>query len=79
MRKSTKALALLLALSMVTPVVAMAEEAPKKDTIVIAQSADPVSLDPYGTTDTPAIRVANCIFDTLVTLDDEGNIAPRLA
>lgn len=78
MKKFTKALALLLAVTMATSVVAVAEE-PKKDTLVIAQSADPVSLDPYGTTDTPAIRVANCIFDTLVTLDDEGNIAPRLA
>lgn len=79
MRKIKAALALLLAVSMATSVAAVAEEAPKKDTLVIAQSADPVSLDPYGTTDTPAIRVANCIFDTLVTLDDEGNIAPRLA
>ena len=28
-----------------------------KDTLTIAQGADPVSLDPYGTTDTPACRV----------------------
>lgn len=50
-----------------------------KDTLTIAQGADPVSLDPYGTTDTPAIRVASCIFETLVTRDDNGDIAPGLA
>lgn len=50
-----------------------------KDTLIIAQGADPTSLDPYGTTDTPAIRVAECIFETLVTLDDDGNVAPCLA
>ena len=50
-----------------------------KDTLVIAQGADPKSLDPYGTTDTPAIRVANCIYESLVTLDDDGNIQPCLA
>lgn len=54
-------------------------KAETKDTLTIAQSADPVSLDPYGTTDTPAIRVASCMFETLVRLDDEGNIAPALA
>lgn len=50
-----------------------------KDTLVIAQGADAKSLDPYGTTDAPAGRVANVIFDTLLTRDDEGNIAPALA
>lgn len=50
-----------------------------KDTIVIAQGADAKSLDPYGTTDSPAGKVMSCIFDTLVTRDDEGNIAPGLA
>ncbi|MDF2892087.1 MAG: extracellular solute-binding protein family 5 [Clostridia bacterium] len=50
-----------------------------KDTIVIAQGADAKSLDPYGTTDSPAGRVMSSIFDTLVTRDDEGNVAPCLA
>lgn len=50
-----------------------------KDTIVIAQGADAKSLDPYGTTDSPAGRVMSAIFDTLVTRDDEGNVAPGLA
>lgn len=50
-----------------------------KDTIVIAQGADAKSLDPYGTTDSPAGRVANVIFDTLLTRDNDGNIAPGLA
>jgi peptide/nickel transport system substrate-binding protein len=50
-----------------------------KDTIVIAQGADAKSLDPYGTTDSPAGRVMSCIFDTLVTRDDKGDVAPALA
>lgn len=50
-----------------------------KDTIVIAQGADAKSLDPYGTTDSPAGKVMSAIFDTLVTRDDEGNVAPGLA
>lgn len=85
MKKFNRVLALLLALVMLTVVgcgskeEGAAAEGEVKDTLTIAQSADPVSLDPYGTTDTPAIRVANCIFETLVTLDDEGNIEGRLA
>lgn len=50
-----------------------------KDTLTIAQGADATSLDPYGTTDTPAIRVASLIFETLTTIDDEGVAAPGLA
>lgn len=86
MKKFNRVLALLLTLVMFTVVgcgskeeEGAAAEGEVKDTLTIAQSADPVSLDPYGTTDTPAIRVANCIFETLVTLDDEGNIEGRLA
>ena len=88
MKKFTRVLALLLTFIMLTAVgcgsnnekgKATDKKAEKKDTLTIAQSADPVSLDPYGTTDTPAIRVANCMFETLVKLDDDGNIAPSLA
>lgn len=50
-----------------------------KNTIVVAQGSDAKTLDPYDTTDAPAGRVAATIFDTLVTRDDEGNIAPSLA
>ena len=58
---------------------AQGSETAAKDTLVIAQGADPKSLDPYGTTDTPAIRVAKCIYESLVELDDEGNVVPGLA
>ncbi|NYB73003.1 glutathione ABC transporter substrate-binding protein [Sedimentibacter hydroxybenzoicus DSM 7310] len=51
----------------------------KKNTIVIAQGSDAKSLDPYGTTDSPAGVVANTIFDTLVMLDKDGNVIPGLA
>ena len=50
-----------------------------RDTIVVAQNADPTNLDPYGTTDSPAIRVTKQIFEGLVTRDDEGNVIPALA
>lgn len=50
-----------------------------KDTIIVAQGADPKSLDPYGTTDSPAGRVTTQIFEGLVARDDEGNIIPSLA
>ena len=50
-----------------------------RDTIVVAQNADPKTLDPYGTTDSPAIRVTKQIFDGLVTRDDDGNVIPALA
>ncbi len=56
-----------------------AQEGGKKDTLVIAQGADPVSLDPYMTTDMPAMRVMNVIYDTLVTRGDDGSIQPALA
>ena len=79
-----KFIALLLVVCTLLTVVGCSKKADKaddaaKDSIVIAQGADPTSLDPYGTTDTPAIRVAQCIFETLVTRDDDGNIAPMLA
>lgn len=79
-----KLIALLLSLCTMLTVVGCSNKADTadngaKDTLVVAQGADPTSLDPYGTTDSPAIRVAHCVFETLVTRDDEGNIAPMLA
>jgi peptide/nickel transport system substrate-binding protein len=50
-----------------------------KDVITVASSADPKSLDPYGTTDSPAGRVAVQIFETLADRDEQGNIVPGLA
>ncbi len=49
-----------------------------KDTLIIAQGADAKTLDPYNTTDSPAGRVMSVIFDTLLTRDDDGNVAPAL-
>ena len=79
-----KLIALLLSLCTMLTVVGCSNKADTadngaKDTLVVAQGADPTSPDPYGTTDSPAIRVAHCVFETLVTRDDEGNIAPMLA
>ncbi|MDR1650369.1 MAG: glutathione ABC transporter substrate-binding protein [Synergistaceae bacterium] len=60
------------------PLFAAQSDTPK-DTITVASGADPKSLDPYGTTDSPAGRVASQIFETLVERDDAGNIVPALA
>lgn len=62
-----------------TPSTGTDKPAVKKDTLIIGQGADAKSLDPYGTTDSPAGRVMSTIFDTLVTRDDNGNVAPGLA
>ncbi len=53
--------------------------APKKDVLVAAQGADPKTLDPQGTTDSPAGRVSSQIFENLVEQDEEMNIIPGLA
>lgn len=50
-----------------------------KDTIVIGLSANPVTLNPYNTTDSPAYRVIYSIHETLVKRDADMNIIPGLA
>lgn len=81
MKKMKRFMTLALAFSMVFALgnAKTAEAKAEDDTLVIAQGADPISLDPYGTTDTPAIRVASLIYETLLTRDDSGEIAPGLA
>ncbi len=53
--------------------------APVKDTLVVGLTANPVSLDPFKTTDSPAGRVNYAIHETLVLRDAENNIVPGLA
>ena len=48
-------------------------------TLIVAQGADPVTLDPQGQNDQPSARVRVQIYDTLVAFDKDLNIVPSLA
>lgn len=47
--------------------------------VTVAQSSDATSLDPAHTTATVDSEIFGSIYDRLVTLDDQSNLAPRLA
>lgn len=51
----------------------------KKDTLTYALYGEPSSLDPQCISTITDLRVINNIFDTLITIDKEGNIAPGIA
>jgi peptide/nickel transport system substrate-binding protein len=48
-------------------------------TLIVAQGADPVTLDPQGQNDQPSARVRVQIYETLVEFDKDLNIVPALA
>lgn len=48
-------------------------------TLIVAQGADPVTLDPHGQNDQPSARVRVQIYETLVNHDTDLNIVPGLA
>jgi peptide/nickel transport system substrate-binding protein len=50
-----------------------------KDTIVIAQGVDPITLDPQDHFETPAFNVLLNIYETLLVRDDEMKLTPLLA
>lgn len=50
-----------------------------KDTVVIATSSEIISLNKYMTSAAADIMVIANIFDSLVELDDDGNVIPSLA
>lgn len=56
-----------------------AEGGSAKDSLVVGLTANPTSLNPYATTDSPAYRVGYNIHETLVTRDADMNIIPGLA
>lgn len=47
--------------------------------LVISEAADIVSLDPHGNNDVPSSNVRNNIYETLVYLDGDMEVQPRLA
>lgn len=55
------------------------EEVLVRDDLVVAQGTDVEDLDPHLIASTPAAIITEHIFDTLVTLDEDFNIVPRLA
>lgn len=55
------------------------EEEPDAGELVIANSADAVSLDPAGSNDVPSSNVAENIYETLVKLNMDMELEPSLA
>lgn len=47
--------------------------------LTLAMSAQPDTLDPHATAATAAFQVSKSIYDTLVEVDRDGNIVPALA
>jgi peptide/nickel transport system substrate-binding protein len=47
--------------------------------VTVAQSSDATNLDPAHTTATVDSEIFGSIYDRLVTLDDQNNVAPQLA
>lgn len=50
-----------------------------EDTLVVAQGADAVSLDPHAVNDQPSSRVSKQIYNTLVASTEDMEIVPALA
>ena len=56
------------------------EAQPAKDTLVVAQTADTTTLDPQQQGRLwPDMSILSNIFDTLLTRDENGELAPNLA
>ena len=47
--------------------------------VVVSQGSKPKSLDPNMYNEIPALAVTEQIFNTLLRVDDEGNVVPELA
>ncbi len=55
------------------------KNAKEKDELVVATAYDAKSLDPHAVNEVAASNVMLQIYNTLVTIDDEGNVTPSLA
>jgi peptide/nickel transport system substrate-binding protein len=67
-----------LALSVILAM-ALFGSAASAQTLTMAMSAQPDTLDPQVTAATAAFQVGKSVYDTLVEVDPEGNIVPALA
>ncbi|MDR1378453.1 MAG: ABC transporter substrate-binding protein [Synergistaceae bacterium] len=50
-----------------------------KDTLVVIDQYDATTMDPIGHNDVPSSRACFEVYDTLIFLDEEGNVLPGLA
>lgn len=80
-KKSLIALSLILVLALTLSACSGDSESkdPKVDPLVIAQGADPASLDPHESNDQPSSRVNKQIYDTLVESNEDMELEPGLA
>ena len=80
-KKSLIALSLILVLALTLSACTgdSASKDPKVDPLVIAQGADPASLDPHESNDQPSSRVNKQIYDTLVESNEDMELEPGLA
>ena len=67
---------ILLAVATLLPLVGGAALA---QTLTMAMSAQPDTLDPQVTAATAAFQVSKSIYDTLIEVDRQGNLVPALA
>lgn len=51
----------------------------KEKVVVVSQGSKPKSLDPAMYNEIPALTITRQIFNTLLRIDDNGNIVPELA
>ena len=56
-----------------------AENEAKKDIIVMAIPVDPDGLDPHATASASTFQITNNIYETLISVDKNGNLVPALA
>lgn len=54
-------------------------EVTENNTLIVAQGADAVTLDPHGQNDQPSARVRRQIYETLVYQDENMELQPGLA
>ncbi|MGL5050223.1 MAG: ABC transporter substrate-binding protein [Fusobacteriaceae bacterium] len=51
----------------------------KSKNLTVIQGSKPRSLDPYKYNEFPALLITEHVYNTLVNIDDEGNVVPELA
>ena len=75
-KKATLLLALMLVMSLLLTACGGQSDS---NALVVAQGADPKSLDPHGTNDQPSTRIHEQIYDRLVETNEDMEIVPGLA
>ena len=56
-----------------------AADAAAKDILIVADQYDATTMDPIAHNDVPSSRACYELYDTLIFLDNEGNVSPGLA